>query len=100
MSQVVKNPIPKARFQESVDNISKHRDLIQMREFQRACDFSMLQYQIELANATNGNVNLAAAAHMKLCGAQEFLFVLRNLGESFALPSGSGGDSGNLDHTA
>ena len=97
MSQVVKNPSPKTRFQESIDNISKHRDLIEMREFQRASDFAMLQYQLELANAANGNVNLAAAAHMKLCGAQEFLLVLRNLGESFTLPTG-GGDTGNLRH--
>lgn len=97
MSKVIRNPSPKTRFQESIDNISKHRDLIQTREFQRASDYAMLQYQVELAGQTNGNVNLAAAAHMKLCGAQEFMLVLRNLGESFELPTG-GGDTTNLRH--
>jgi len=98
MSHVVKNPSPKARFQESQDNISKHRDMIQSREFQRASDFALLQYQIKLAAETNGNVNLAAAAHMKLCGAAELLLVMRNLGETFELAIGGVDDTGNLRH--
>jgi len=97
MSTVVKNPLPKARFQESQDNISKHRDLIQTKEFQRASDYALLQYAARLQQETDGNLNAAAAAHLRMTGAQEFLATFRNLGESVELP-GRRTETPNLDH--
>jgi hypothetical protein len=97
MSTVVKSPSPKARFQESADNVSKHRDLIQMKEFQRASDYALLQYAARLQHDTEGNLNAAAAAHLKMTGAQEFLATFRNLSESVELPSRRI-ETPNLDH--
>lgn len=99
MSTVVKNPSPKARFQESQDNIKRHRDMLQSREFERACDFSLLQYTSRLQSQTDGNLNAAAAAHLRLTGALEFLAVFRNLAESYEVSSRNT-ESSNLDHSA
>lgn len=99
MSVVITNPSPKKRFQESTDNISKHRDLIQSREFQRACDFAILQYASRLQDETNGNLNAAAAAHLRMTGAQEFLWTMRNLSEAAEFTA-KRTETPNLDHTA
>lgn len=96
MSHVITNPTPKARFQESVDNVKKHRDLVQLREFERACDFALLQYQ---ANLSKVPLNEASATHFRLIGASEFIQVLRNLSESAELPTRVM-QSENLDHRA
>lgn len=99
MSVVVSNPSPKKRFQESVDNVKKHRDLIQLREFDRAADFALLQYMAQLGQETDGNLNAAAAAHLRLAGAREFLWTFRNLGESVEfIPRRV--ETPNLDHSA
>lgn len=98
MSLLVTNPSPKKRFQESTDNIKKHRDLIQLREFERACDFAMLQYMAQLGQDADGNINAAAAAHLRLTGAREFLWTFRNLAEGLEfIPRKA--EAPNLDHT-
>lgn len=99
MSTVIKSPNPKSRFQESADNIKKHRDMIQSREFERACDYALLQYSARLQEETNGNLNSAAAAHLRMTGAHEFLSTMRTLSESFELPSRKQ-EAANLDHAA
>ena len=72
------NPTPRARFQSSSDNISKHRNLIGTHEFQRAIDLALLQYALDLSKT---EASLASATHWRLLGAQEFIFTLRNLAE-------------------
>lgn len=79
-STPITNPTPKARFQESGDNISKHRDMIGSKEFQRGCDSALLQYQAVLGLRTT-DMATAAANQFKLLGAQEFLQELRLLAE-------------------
>lgn len=78
---VALNPSPKLRFMQSPDNIKKHRDMIDSNEFQRACDFALLQYQSQLSMTT---VDMAGAAanNFKMLGAQELLQTMRLLGES------------------
>ena len=99
MSLVVTNPSPKKRFQEVADSVRKHRDLIQMPEFQRAVDFALLHYMAQLGQETDGNLNAAAAAHLRLSGAREFLWHLRNLAESTEfIPRRV--ETPNLDHNA
>lgn len=74
------NFTPKARFMQSQDNISKHRKLVDTREFERGCDFALLEYQRQVTNdARDGNT--AAAAALKIRGALEFLHVFRTLSE-------------------
>lgn len=71
------NPSPKARFQQSPESISKHRDLVDKREFERGADFTMLQYIGELCDKENNPTVLG----LKIAGAQEFLKVFRLLSE-------------------
>ena len=82
MSTVISNPTPKKRFTDSPANISKHRDMIASGAFERAVDFALLQYQSQLSQIDLVNLNLAASAHLRMVGAQEFIQVLRNLCES------------------
>ena len=77
---MVENPTPKNRFLDSGDNISKHRKMVDQPEFQRACDFAMLQYTAGLTNEIK-DINSATACGLQLLGAQQFLLVLRNLSE-------------------
>ncbi len=97
MAQVITNPTPKARFQESGQNVSNHRDLIGSREFERATDFALLEYQRQLSMQDISNLNTAAAAHIKMLGAMEFLQVLRNLSEAPTVPR-MAPLTDNLDH--
>lgn len=90
-------PSPKQRFQESQQNVSHHRELIQRNEFQRACDFAMMQYQGELAANSTDNFNVCAAAHLKITGALEFIRVFRLLGEQ-VIPGPKIVDRDNLTH--
>lgn len=78
------NPPAKARFQESSDNVSKHQKLIQQPEFQRGLDFARLEYQRQLAEGVN-DMNKAAVAGIKLQAVEEFLILLKYLGEK-AIP--------------
>ena len=97
MSTVINTPTPKHRFQESKDNVSKHRDLVASKEFERATDFALLQYQAQLASTVNADFNGMAAMGLKILGAQEFVRTLRMLSESPSIPDVRVTD--NLDHS-
>lgn len=97
MSTVISTPTPKHRFQESKDNISKHRDLVASKEFERAVDFALLQYQAQLATSVNPDFNGMAAMGLKILGVQEFVRTFRMLSESPTAPEQR--VEGNLDHT-
>lgn len=74
------NPTPKARFQESNDNIAKHHKLVDSTEYQRAIDFSLLEYQKNLSmNASDPNA--AMTMGVKISGVLEFLTVMKQLGD-------------------
>jgi hypothetical protein len=91
------NPSPKVRFQESAQNISKHRDMIQTAEFQRACDYSLMQMQWILAQDKTDSFNAKAANQLKMDGVLEYLAIFRTLGEQpQAAPRIL--DTGNLAH--
>lgn len=62
----------------------------------RAIDFALLQYQRDLASEGRDNFNLAASAHFKMMGAQEFLNVLRHLAHQPSAPTIV--DRDNLKH--
>lgn len=74
----ITNPTPKQSFQESSDNISKHREMIVSRSFERGIQYALSEYQLFLSRA---NPNEAMLSHFKHVGAQEFIAVLRNLAE-------------------
>lgn len=97
MSTVITNPSPKQRFQETVAHITAHRDLIQSPAFTRAADLALLQYQGQLC-LESGDLNTAAAKHLRMQGALEFLQTFRMLSESPSLPSTN--RVANLDHKA
>ena len=71
------NPTPRARFQVSSDNVSKHRDLVDRNEFQRGADFALLQYSAELTEKESNPTVIG----LKIAGAHEFLKTFRLLSE-------------------
>jgi hypothetical protein len=71
---------PRARFQQDAKVSGAFRDLIARTESERAIDYALLEFQRVLSEGT-GSFNDAAANHFKICGAQEFVHVLKNLGE-------------------
>lgn len=75
------NPSPRHRFQESANNVSLHRKMVDSHEFQRATDFAMLEYSASLSTQTV-DFQGGAANHFKLRGALEFLQTLRVLAEA------------------
>lgn len=75
------NPSPKVRFQSSDQNISKHREMVDRNEFQRACDFALLEYQAKLCQQEPN----AGIIGVKIMGAQEFLKEFRLLSEKAEL---------------
>ena len=97
MSQIVTSPNPRAQFQSSGDNVSKHRDMIGSPVFERALHFALLQYQADLCQDDN-NLNECAARHLRIRGAMEFVRVLRLLAETPTIPTVKRQD--NLDHKA
>lgn len=54
--------------------------MVDSREFERACDFSLLEYQRQVMDGARDG-NSAAAAALKIRGALEFLHVFRTLSE-------------------
>lgn len=89
------NPSPKTRFREQADNITRHRSLVEMREFNRALDFACLQYQIQAATVVQ-DANTALAFGYKMLGVQEFITVLKTLSEEATRPASP--TDHNLDH--
>lgn len=80
-TQAVVNLRPKVRFQQSNNNIAAHRDLVDRNDFQRACDFALLEYQAKLCEQEPN----AGIIGVKIMGAQEFLKEFRLLSEKMEL---------------
>lgn len=80
---------------ESNQNISDHRVMVDSKPFQRAADFAVMQYQVQLA--LDNDLTKAAANHMKMTGALEFLQTFRLLAES-SKPAAVRAPSDNLNH--
>src|SRR5437867_13267220 len=89
------NPSPKARFMESGQSISKHREMVQSNEVQRALDYGLLEFQRQVLDGLT-NLNEAAGAALRIQGALQFAHLLKTLAESVRAPSIV--PSGNLDH--
>lgn len=79
----LKNPTPREQFRQSGDNITKHRNLVDSPEFERAVRFGLLEYQVLLAGQIRDG-NSAMATGFKLQGALELMQVMRNLSETAA----------------
>lgn len=75
------NASPKQRFMEVESNISKHRDMVGTREFERGTDFAILHYHARLT-ASPATADAAMINGLKLQGAAEYLLELKMLAES------------------
>lgn len=87
---------PKGRFLQSNDNVSRHRAMLESREFERASDFSMVQYCAFIAESVK-DANTACSAGFKLQGAFEYANTFRMLGEQPKMPAPVAKND-NLDH--
>lgn len=100
MSEIVKSPTPKQRFIDFGEKMrTAHRDYIGTVSFQVACDHALLEYQRILSAQPAPNYNDAAAAHLKMTGAQDFIEVFRRLAETSS-PIAMPRPAGNLNHNA
>jgi hypothetical protein len=75
------NAAPKTRFMEVESNVSKHRDMLALREFERGTDFAMLQYQARLTSQAS-TADAGMINGLKLQGAAEYLLELKMLAEA------------------
>jgi len=79
----ITNNYPKLEFQQSSDNISKHRELIVSKSFERGIQYALAHYHRLL---TERNPNEAMMSHFKSAGAEEFVKELRMLAEKPKIP--------------
>ena len=77
---------PKGRFLQSNENITRHRAMLETREFERASDFAMVQYCAAISESVK-DANTALAAGFKLQGAFEYAMTFRNLSEQPKMPA-------------
>lgn len=80
------NASPRQRFQSVANWIGAHRQMVDSEPFQRAVDFSILQYQQQISGKIV-DAQGAGAAGLKMQGVIEFLAVLRNLSETAPPPT-------------
>lgn len=73
---------PKARFLEMTDIAAAHRDMVVRSSFLFTVEMALLQYQRKLFLEASSDPVVAAAQAQRLCGAQQFLEELLNLGET------------------
>lgn len=85
---------PRQRFKESQSNLADHRRMVESDAFERAADYALMEYTMILGRTPEG---LAAAAHFKSVGAQEFLLILKTLAETPQIPRGTAPASLNHD---
>ncbi len=80
-TNTITNPTPKARFVSDPKRVADHRSMVRSIEFTSATDMALMEYQRTLSQLELKDMTMAAGAHLRMLGAQEYLQVLRNLGE-------------------
>ncbi len=85
MAQTLPNPVPieltfKARFLGVKGYVTTHRELMVRDDLQRALDYALLEYQLQVARTTD--MAMAGAGHYKMVGVAEFISVLKRLAET------------------
>lgn len=80
---MISNPSPKQRFLMVSADVEAVNELVASRIFEKATDTALLQYQEQLHfnPGTPGDMTQAAGNYLRLLGAREVLFILRNLGQ-------------------
>lgn len=97
---------PRSRFISSQANISAHRRLMDSTEFQKAEDYTMLEFVRAVCvmagshdlNGAGADQAAAASFHM-IMGAHQFMEVFHRLAEPYAVKPAAQEKDGNLDHT-
>lgn len=77
-----RNPSPKAQFLADKANVEMHASVFSRPAVQGVVSIALAQYHRSIAERASVNDESAAALHFKAKGAQEFVSVLMNLGES------------------
>lgn len=91
-----RNPSPKSQFLANKVAVDTHADVFSRPDVQGIITIALAQYHRSIAERASTNDEAAAALHYKAKGAQEFVSVLMNLGESATLPPATLSD--NLNH--
>jgi len=80
------NPTPKQDFQSNQSWIKMHREMMQQPMLGVSIQFAMLHFQRLLTDTRTIDGNSAAQNFFKIQGVQEFLAILKNLGEMPDIP--------------
>lgn len=93
-----RNPSPKSRFLSDKRAVESHNEIFSRPEAGLSLSMALLQYQHYLCSQQPipGDLTGAAFNHNRLRGAQEFVGVLLNLGETTLPPTTE--KTGNLSH--
>lgn len=90
-----KNPSPKSEFLKNTDAVNGHSRLMDDPYFLNSLDTSLAEMQRQVSmNCPADNFNACAAGHLRMLGAQDYIHILKNLGE--ATPATVARDTSNL----
>lgn len=79
----VKNPTPKARFQQQpAATLSRHREMVSSDQFDISADAALLELTKQLVAVDNGNQYTAIASFHRIQGAYELLATMKTLAEA------------------
>lgn len=79
----VKNPTPKARFQQLAPVVlSRHREMVSSDQFDMSADAALLELTKQLVGVDNGNQYTAIASFHRIQGAYELLATMKTLAEA------------------
>jgi hypothetical protein len=76
---------PKQRFLKVTGKVGKFQELVDSERFKEAIDIALLQYQHMLTAGPGNEVNSAMASYFCLRGAQQFVDVLKTLGDDVVM---------------
>lgn len=81
---MITNPSPKQRFMLVKADVDAVNNMTASAIFDKSADAALLQYQEQLhyLNTSTSEMHPDAAKYNRLLGAREFLFILRNLGQT------------------
>ena len=66
--------------------MQSHASIVKTEDFQTLLDYSIMEYQSLLAETKMDKFDAAAAAHLKMLGAMEFIDVMKRLGHQSVDP--------------
>lgn len=78
------NPTPKAEFVKSPANIASHHTLVENEVLRRHIEVALLEMTRQVVDKAPPEMGAAAAGHLRILGAHDFINIFYNLAEQAA----------------